>query len=197
MQEQYIFIDERGDKHYYKDKDMRILHRLDGPAIERAKGSKEWYVDDKLHRLDGPAIEYADGSKEWCVAGKLHRLDGPALESACGQRIEWWVSGKELTEKQFNAMINEQLLKRAEAAEEKAYLAEDALREIALFLSCGGYNDVGLVPFDPAQYAKKIKDAIIMQQRSDRGETNPCIGQWVTSAHRIRGSMEPRAVEHQ
>jgi len=91
-------------------------------------------------------------------------------------------------------MTKEQLLKRAEAAEEKAYLAEDALREIALFLSCGGYNDVGLVEFDPAKYAKKIKEAIIMQQR---GETNPCIGQWVTSAHRIRGSTEPRATEHQ
>ena len=84
------------------------------------------------------------------------------------------------------------LLNRAEAAEEKAAAAEDALREIALFLSCGGYNDVGLAEFDPAHYAKKIKDAIIMQQRSDRGETNPCIGRWVTSEHRKRGSMEPR-----
>ena len=84
------------------------------------------------------------------------------------------------------------LLHRAEAAEEKATAAEDALREIALFLSCGGYNDAGLVEFDPALYAKKIKDAIIMQQRSDRGETNPCIGRWVTSDHRKRGSMEPR-----
>ena len=66
--------------------------------------------------------------------------------------------------------------------------AEDALRDIALFLNCGGYNDVGLVEFDPAHYAKKIKDAIIMQQRSDRGETNPCIGRWVTSD----GPMGPR-----
>jgi len=60
-------------------------------------------------------------------------------------------------------MTKEQLLKRAEAAEEKAYLAEDALREIALFLSCGGYNDVGLVEFDPAKYAEKIKETITEQ----------------------------------
>ena len=60
-------------------------------------------------------------------------------------------------------MTKEQLLKRAEAAEEKAYLAEDALREIALFLSCGGHNDVGLVEFDPAKYAKKIKETITEQ----------------------------------
>jgi len=60
-------------------------------------------------------------------------------------------------------MTKEQLLKRAEAAEEKAYLAEDALREIALFLSCGGYNDAGLVEFDPAKYAEKIKETITEQ----------------------------------
>lgn len=84
-------------------------------------------------------------------------------------------------------MTKEQLLKRAEAAEEKAYLAEDALREIALFLSCGGYNDVGLVEFDPDKYAKKIKEAIIMQQR---GETNPCIGQWVEPTTAIKATIK-------
>jgi hypothetical protein len=51
-------------------------------------------------------------------------------------------------------MKNKELLERVEAA-------EDALREIALFLSCGGYNDVGLVPFDAAKYVEKIKEAII------------------------------------
>jgi hypothetical protein len=45
----------------------------------------------------------------------------------------------------------------------KAEAAEDALRDIALFLSCGGYNDVGLVEFDPAKYAKKIKETITEQ----------------------------------
>lgn len=53
------------------------------------------------------------------------------------------------------------LLHRAEAAEEKAAAAEDALREIAFFLSCGGYNDVGLAEFDAAHYVKKIKEGII------------------------------------
>ena len=32
-------------------------------------GTKAWYVNDELHRLDGPAIEGADGSKEWWVNG--------------------------------------------------------------------------------------------------------------------------------
>ena len=44
--------------------------------------------------------------------------------------------------------------------------AEDALRDIALFLSCGGYNDEGLVEFDPAHYAKKIKEAIIHDRKT-------------------------------
>jgi hypothetical protein len=62
------------------------------------------------------------------------------------------------------------LLHRAEEAEKKAEAAEDALRDIALFLSCGGYNDVGLVKFDPALYAKKIKETITEQieQLNDR-----------------------------
>jgi len=47
----------------------------------------------------------------------------------------------------------------------KVEAAEDALRDIALFLGCGGYNDVGLVEFDPAKYANKIKEAITHQAR--------------------------------
>jgi hypothetical protein len=63
-------------------------------------------------------------------------------------------------------MTNENVIKllhRVEAAEERAAAAEDALRDLALFFSCGGYNDCGLVPFDPLHYAKKIKDASIKQ----------------------------------
>jgi len=73
--------------------DRSQLHRLDGPAIERANGSKSWYQNDKLHRLDGPAIEDADGSKAWYQNGKLHRLDGPAIEDANGDK-SWWQNDK-------------------------------------------------------------------------------------------------------
>jgi hypothetical protein len=44
-------------------------HRLDGPAVEWADGTKGWYVNGLRHRLDGPAIEWADGDKEWWVNG--------------------------------------------------------------------------------------------------------------------------------
>jgi len=102
-QEQYIHISKYGNKFYFKDREMTIHHRLDGPAVEWADGSKSWYVNDKLHRTDGPAVERATGSKDWRVDGKLHRLDGPAIERANGYKA-WFVDDKELTEEQFNAL---------------------------------------------------------------------------------------------
>ncbi len=41
------------------------LHRVNGPAIESANGTKQWWLNDKRHRINGPAIEWGDGSKEW------------------------------------------------------------------------------------------------------------------------------------
>ena len=89
----YIIINEYGDKYYYKDKAMTIRHREDGPAVEYADGSKEWYSNEKLHREDGPAIEFADGYKAWYSNGKLHRADGPAIEYVNGCKF-WYVNGK-------------------------------------------------------------------------------------------------------
>jgi hypothetical protein len=101
MQTYKVTVDNDKTIRWYNDKDE--YHHLDGPAIERANGDKEWYVEGKLHRLDGPAIEWA-GTKAWYVEGKLHRLDGPAFEWADGSKL-WWVEGKQLTEKEFNEYI--------------------------------------------------------------------------------------------
>jgi hypothetical protein len=90
---QYIKIDNDGDKHYYKDKEMKILHREDGPAIERADGGKEWWINDERHREDGPAIEDADGYTAWYRDGKYHREDGPAIEWADGAKA-WYRDDK-------------------------------------------------------------------------------------------------------
>lgn len=86
MQEQYIKIDEYGNKLYYKDRKMTMLHRLDGPAVEYSDGSKVWYVDSKRHRLDGPAYDGAYGYKTWYVDGEqltereFNDLSAPTLE---------------------------------------------------------------------------------------------------------------------
>ena len=51
------------------EKNFFVLHRKDGPAIEYANGTKEWWKEGVRHREDGPAIEYADGIKEWYKEG--------------------------------------------------------------------------------------------------------------------------------
>ena len=68
-------------------------HRVDGPAAEWANGTKSWWVNDQYHREDGPAVEYANGTKWWYVNGELHREDGPAAEYADGDK-EWFVNSK-------------------------------------------------------------------------------------------------------
>jgi hypothetical protein len=90
--EQFTYINDYGTKFYYSDREMKIKHREDGPAVENVNGDKWWYVNGELHREDGPAQEYANGSKFWFLNGKLHREDGPASEY--GEDKEWWVGGK-------------------------------------------------------------------------------------------------------
>jgi hypothetical protein len=49
MKAQYIEIDEYENKTYYSDKEMSILHREDGPAVERNNGNKGWYLNGRLY----------------------------------------------------------------------------------------------------------------------------------------------------
>ena len=64
------------DKFYYKDgttssyyNASQLLHKLDGPAVERSNGDKAWYLDGRLHRVEGPAIENTNGSRWWYLDG--------------------------------------------------------------------------------------------------------------------------------
>ena len=59
--------DGHGNRYWYNE--YIELHRLDGPAIERADGSKFWYVNGKQHRTDGPACEYPNGNKYYFLNG--------------------------------------------------------------------------------------------------------------------------------
>jgi hypothetical protein len=100
MTPQYIKIDECGTKYYYKDKEMTISHREDGPAIEYADGYKSWYLNGNLHREDGPAIEWSSGGKSWYLNGNLHREDGPAVEYVDGAK-SWWLNDRRYSEEEF------------------------------------------------------------------------------------------------
>ena len=104
QKEQFIHIDTDGNKRYYSDREMTIRHREDGPAIEHANGSKEWWENDKLHRKDGPAIEWADGSKSW------------------------YLNGEYLREEQFNARMNPVTELTLEEIAEKFGVSVDQLK---------------------------------------------------------------------
>ncbi len=93
MTPQYIHIDEYGNKFYYKDKEMTIFHREDGPACEWDDDSKSWWSNGKLHREDGPAVESSDGNKRWYLNGERHREDGPAVENTNGYK-SWYFNNK-------------------------------------------------------------------------------------------------------
>ena len=69
------------------------LHSEDGPAL--IAGKNMLYLQNGVeHRVGGPAVVHADGSKEWRQNGKTHRADGPAFEGANGNR-EFWLNGVE------------------------------------------------------------------------------------------------------
>lgn len=85
------------------------LHREDGPAIERASGSKEWWIDGELHREDGPAVDLVLYN-EWYLYGKLHRKYGPAIEWGKWGN-DWWLYDEHLSYPTFLALIVQHNLK--------------------------------------------------------------------------------------
>ncbi len=105
MTPQYTEINKHGDKLYYSDKQMKILHREDGPAIEWEYGDIHWYLNGKFHREDGPAIERVNGYKCWYLKGKCHREDGPAVEYANGDK-RWYLNDIRYSEEDFNKKMN-------------------------------------------------------------------------------------------
>jgi len=99
MKEQYILVTGAGHKYYYSDREMTVLHREDGPAIEHPNGTKQWLIFNKYHREDGPAIENPNGAKQWFLDGGRHREDGPAIIWEDGTK-EWYLKDKCMTEEE-------------------------------------------------------------------------------------------------
>jgi asparagine N-glycosylation enzyme membrane subunit Stt3 len=99
--EVYKFSD--GTKHYRLN---NLLHREDGPAIERYNGDKEWYIKGRLHRENGPALDLANGYKAWYKNGLPHRIDGPASEYYSVK--SWWMNGIQIsckTQEEFERLM--------------------------------------------------------------------------------------------
>lgn len=69
---------------------------------------KHWHKNDGLlHRVGGPAVEWADGSKQWLVNGQRHRLDGPAVENV--NELSYWVKGEYLTKENYIHLLLSQI----------------------------------------------------------------------------------------
>lgn len=94
-------IDKNGNKRWYHN---GVLHREDGPAVER-EYEHNWYYNGQLHREGGPAIIYFSTGEKWYWHGVLHRNFGPAWDIP-GERREYWNHGIErrptLLEKLWN-----------------------------------------------------------------------------------------------
>lgn len=121
----YFRIDPKGNKFYYANAEMKVLHREDGPAVEYHGGDKFWWQNGNLHREDGPAIEWMNGDKSWWINDERHREDGPAIEWADGGKWwyknnlihredgpaiddrfkTWFLNGLSMSEEEFNAEI--------------------------------------------------------------------------------------------
>lgn len=80
---EYKRVNTNGDQLWYKDANRTILHREDGPTIERADGTKEWFLNSKRHRTDGPAFEFSDGSKSWWLTN-IKYLDPKQYQKDAG-----------------------------------------------------------------------------------------------------------------
>ena len=103
MKPQYIEIDEYGTKSYYSDKELNILHREDGPAIEWSEGRKSWWFNGKRHREDGPAVEWADGSKSWWLNGIYYSKEEFNKKMKNSKKIN--INGKSFTVEELNNLI--------------------------------------------------------------------------------------------
>jgi hypothetical protein len=90
MKEPIRYVAEDGTVEYRLDNGD--LHREDGPAIIRANGVVEYFLNDQRHREDGPAIWSESGAEKWFLHGKLHCDTGPAVTHYNGIE-QYWLDG--------------------------------------------------------------------------------------------------------
>jgi len=98
-------------------KDSRLIHSLSSPDFRIWHLNASNSESNMRHREDGPAIERADGVKEWYLNGKRHRLDGPAVEDVNGFHV-WYINGVKLKatyDGQTNYYIDEKPVSKKEA----------------------------------------------------------------------------------
>ena len=100
-------------------------------VIEDEYGNIKWYYGKVLHKENGPAVERHDGTKEWWINGELHREDGPAIEFADGTS-KWFLDGKNLSKEDFDKIIE---VKNTPPIEEPEERFEYTIEEVKSWLS--------------------------------------------------------------
>ena len=75
-------------------------------------------MNGRRHREDGPAIEWANRTKEWYLNGELHRKDGPAIEGV--EYKYWYLNGKRIT-KEFHIKLTQSSIKNLPLYLESGY----------------------------------------------------------------------------
>ena len=100
-QHYFVLVGDNGTTFWYNDREHTILHRLGGPAFT-CSGMSSWYQNGRLHRADGPAVEWADGTKNWYLDGikvtqaqhkkltaaPVEEMTMAQLEAALGKKIK-------------------------------------------------------------------------------------------------------------
>lgn len=104
MKESFKIVDCYGSTMYFKDENLTIRHREDGPAIVYTDGGKEWYVDGLHHRIDGPAVD-------WVIK---HGVEG--------NYKEYWLDGIMYTKEEFDEEI-----KKIKSVEDRLKAIEDKM----------------------------------------------------------------------
>ena len=78
MQKYWVTVDDVGNIAWYKDAKMIITHRVGGPAIEYASGTKAWFLDGQ-RLTEQEHAHRVNPAQEMTVA---------EIEKALGKRIK-------------------------------------------------------------------------------------------------------------
>jgi len=68
----WVYFSEEDDKKLCeKLEEIEFFQQENAITIQYNNGNVRWLCNGKSHKIDGPAIENADGSKEWWVDGEM------------------------------------------------------------------------------------------------------------------------------
>ena len=82
-----------------------------GLVVDTISGDEYWFKGDVLHREDGPAINRQNLTQVWYIGGKLHREDGPAV-MVKGSTPGYYLWGIRFTKEEFERKMNIQPMQR-------------------------------------------------------------------------------------